>query len=58
MSDARGCSRRQKDAQSPDFIEYGEDFEGFWLNKKLQKSGELGLHKAPCQSFSDDNDDF
>ena len=29
-----------------------------YLNKKLQRSGELGLNKALCQSFSDDDDDF
>ena len=57
-SDARGFRRVRKGVQRIYFIAFGEHFEGFELNKKFQKSGELGLHKTLCQSFSDDDDEF
>ena len=37
MSNARGCSRLQKNAYRPYFIRIGEDFEGFSVNKKCQE---------------------
>ena len=58
MSDTRGCSRVQKSVQWVYFIEFGEDFEGFEVNKKFRRCGELLQHKATSQRFSDSDDDF
>ena len=56
--DARGFRRVRKAVQWVYFIEFGEDCEGFSVNKKFQICGELLQHKATSQRFSDDDDDF
>ena len=56
--DARGFRRVRKGVQWVYFIEFGEDFEGFQVNKKFQICGEIGQLKATSQRFSDDDDDF
>ena len=56
--DARGFRRVRRGVQWVYFIEFGEDFEGFGLNKKFQKCGDLLQHKATSQRFRDDDNNF
>ena len=55
---ARGFKRVRKGVQWVYFIEFGEYFEGFEVDKKFQICGELLQHKATSQRFSDDDDNF